>query len=387
MLTNKRLKIGAIVKNTAPDLLEKLLTIHKCLPETEKPQHTSHKNTLVPFFDPKAIKNWALMNDFILIEGYASGVLPVDDLYLFLNTRHADAADICKSLPTNPYDRIITVLLAWCDDVRKHFRLRYYLLNSGKSSRLDRRDYIEGDASLKVFSTELEALKPRLEQKFSDFLLRMHKSGKIVHFDCAMLDDNLHIAVIGIDESIAAEDIKEGSVEYTAINPPLYLGAVISPNKQLVEVYAKGAVLQRQLHKEIASSIFAVEDLPDHAAHNEVYDTQTIFENLMQHQKLHLSLPAPFISIAPKEIVCVRTRPPWNAHAFRVWQVDSEDRGAALYDELSDFLRVDASSRNTVQPSYLRARKIQFTAFYKDQAQQEQSFDFHIKSNGQTSQS
>jgi hypothetical protein len=50
----------------------------------------------------KVIANWALMNDFLLIEGYASGVLPVDDLYLFLNTRHADAADICKSLPTNP---------------------------------------------------------------------------------------------------------------------------------------------------------------------------------------------------------------------------------------------------------------------------------------------
>ncbi len=384
MLTNKRLKIGAIVKNTEPDLLEKFLSIHSSLPEAEKHQHHAHKNTLVSFLEEKVIKNWALMNDFLLIEGYASGVLPADDLYLFLNIRYESAADMCKALPAHPYNRIITMLLRWQDDVRQHFRLRYYLLNSGKSSRLDRRDYIEGDASLKVFSTELGALKSKLEKQFSDLFEKMNKSGKIVHFDCAMLDNNLHIAVIGKDESIMAEDIKENSVEYTAINPPLYLGVVISPNKKLVEVYAKGASMQRQVHKVIASSLFSVDNLPDHPEHNEVYDTQTIFEKLIQHQKLPLSLPAPFMSIAPKEIVCVRTRPPWNAHTFRVWRVDVKDSGAGLYDELSDFLRVDASSRNTVQPSYLMARKIQFTAFYKDTSQKEQSFDFHIKSNGQT---
>ena len=384
MLTNKRLKISAIVKNTEPDLLEKFLTIHSSLPEAAKHQHHAHKNTLVSFLEEKVIKNWALMNDFLLIEGYASGVLPADDLYLFLNIRYESAADMCKALPEHPYNRIITMLLWWQDDVRQHFRLRYYLLNSGKSSRLDRRDYIEGDASLKVFSTELGILKSKLEKQFSGLFEKMNKSGKIVHFDCAMLDNNLHIAVIGKDESIMAEDIKENSVEYTAINPPLYLGLVISPNKKLVEVYAKGAPMQRQVHKVIASSLFSVDNLPDHPEHNEVYDTQTIFEKLIQHQKLPLSLPAPFMSIAPKEIVCVRTRPPWNAHTFRVWRVDVEDSGAALYDELSDFLRVDASSRNTVQPSYLMARKIQFTAFYKDTSQKEQSLDFHIKSNGQT---
>lgn len=383
MLTNKSLKISTIVKNTTPDLINRFLTTHNALPETEADQPAS-TDDIISFTESRVTNDWALMNDFMLIEGYASGHLPIEELHSFLEARHRQQPGSFNLTATPPYDQIITTLLHAPESVRSHFHLNYYRLNYGNSSRLDRRDYADPAITAAITPYNIGQLKESLRPVFKEFLERSNPNNDIISLDCEIIKNTLSIAVTGIDNPQTAETVQNGSIACTTITPPLYMAFAISTQNSLVEVYAKGAGLKRELHREIAKVIFNRENLPDFASHNEVYDTQTIFESLMQHGEMNVSLPAPFISLAPREIVCVRMRPPFNAHTFRVREIDSKDCGKALNKELRDFLRVDQKSGNTVLPSYLKARKITFTAFYHDANGHIKELDFHLKSNGET---